>query len=333
MKKQEKVLVLYDPDEEYSALMCEYLLGCKGLPWKIVSCTDRKDLDVFCKGLMPDVILSAASMYDGSLDKLSKNKPIILDDTGDVTCSDAVAKYQPAEDTLRGILRIYSGYMSAECMPELLPEGERSKLIGVFSPIRRCYQTTFSVFMGRLLLKKGKVLYLSFEFCEGCEELSSGGKDGTLSDLIYFIKSPGPVFSMRFRSMIKTIAGLDYIPCAVSGTDIADIPATEWKTFLERICVLENYSYVILDLSESVRGIFDVLRLCDCIFTITGNDLIAKRKIESYENVLTLYDYDDVRGKSIKCNVPYVKRVPPFDSELCGGELIDFISTQIGAIV
>ena len=333
MKKQEKIFVLYDSDEEYSEMMCEYLMGCKGLPWKITACTTRKDLETFCESTKPEVILSAASLYDESVEKLANIKTIILDDLDGSANGEAVEKYQPAEDTLRGILRIYSGYISAESLPELLPDSERSKLIGVFSPVRRCYQTTFSVLMGRLLAKKGKVLYLSFEFCEGCEELSAADGKGTLSDLVYFIKSAQPVFNMRFRSMVKNIAGLDYIPCAVSGTDIAEIPGEEWKTFFTRICVLEEYSYVILDLSESVRGIFDVLRMCDCIYTMTGNDLTAKRKMEVYENILKTYDYDDVRGKSIKCRVPYVRRVPSFDSELSGGELVDYISTQIGAII
>ena len=59
--------------------------------------------------------------------------------------------------------------------------GEKAKLIGVFSPVRRCYQTTFSVLMGRLLLGRGRVLYLSFEFCEGCEEFIPPEKCGNLS--------------------------------------------------------------------------------------------------------------------------------------------------------
>ncbi len=329
MKRNEKIFVLYDEDEEYSRLMCEYLMGCKNLPWKIVGCTSRRDLDLLCESITPEVILSAASVYEESIAQKSNVRPIILNDGEDIRGMSVVEKYQPADETLKGILKIYSGCISDDSVPELLPEGNKAMLIGVFSPIRRCYQTTFSVLMGRLLSERGKVLYLSFEFCEGFDELSDGDGSGNLSDLVYFINSPQPVFSMRFRSMVRNIAGLDYIPCAVSGTDIAEIPEDEWKAFLTRICVLEKYSYVILDLSESVRGIFEVLRMCDKIFTLTGNDRTAKKKIESYENVLNMYDYSDVAEKSIKFHVPSVKRVPSFSGEVKNGELVDFISDQI----
>lgn len=334
MNRKDKVLVLYDADEEYSHLMCEYLMSCKQLPWKIAACTSREDLDRLCDGVRPEVILSSGSLYEEGLESRAGVKLIILNDGENTMGLPAVEKYQPAEETLRGVLKIYSQYVSADDAPELLTDSAKAKLIGVFSPIRRCYQTTFSVLMGRLLLERGRVLYLSFEFCEGYEELacdeSSG--NGNLSDLTYFIKSPQSIFSIRFKSMVKSIAGLDYIPCAVSGTDIAEIPEEEWKTFITRICVMENYSYVVLDLSENVRGIFGVLRMCDRIYTIAAGDRVAKRKIEIYEEALEKYDYPDVKEKSIMCRVPSVKRVPSFLGEMRGGELIDYIRAQIGDI-
>ena len=158
---------------------------------------------------------------------------------------------------------------------QIKPSEKRAKLIGVFSPVRRCYQTTFSVLMGRLLGDRGRVLYLSLEFCEGSEELIPPDKSGNLSDLMYFIKSPTSVFSVRFKSMVRTIAGLDYIPCAVPGTELTEIPEDEWKSFLMRICSVEGYDYVILDLSECIRGIFGILRMCDTVYTLTRNDRVA----------------------------------------------------------
>lgn len=326
--KSENVLILYDKDEEYAQLMGEYLMGCKGLPWKIAVCTSEKDLPKICKGRVSTLVVSS-SVYNASIQGMGAGKIIVLDD-GYGTCAEpAIDKYMPAEETLRKILEIYMKDADEESVTMIRPSGEKAKLIGVFSPVRRCYQTTFSVLMGRLLEDRGKVLYLSFEFCEGCSDLIPMDRSGNLADLMYFIKSPPSVFSVRFRSMLRSIAGLDFIPCAVPGTDLTEIPEEEWKTFLMRICTLEGYSYVILDLSECIRGIFEILRMCDTVYTLTRSDRVAKMKIESYENILKMYDYTDVREKSIKCSIPSVNRVPSFAGEDLSGELVSYIRKQM----
>ena len=326
--KSERVLILYDEDEEYAELMGEYLLGCKGLPWKVAVCTSEADLMKICTGRNP-LLVTTGSTYRESLQTLGASKIIVLDDGTGPKIEPRIEKYQPAEETLRKILETYMEDAGEDVVVQIDPSVEKAKLIGVFSPVRRCYQTTFSVLMGRLLVERGRVLYLSFEFCEGCEELIPPEKSGNLSDLMYFIKSPSSVFSIRFKSMVRTLAGLDYIPCSIPGTDLTEIPEEEWKSFLTRICALEGYSYVILDLSECIRGIFGILRMCDTVYTLTRNDRVAKTKIESYENILKMYDYTDVRDKSIKCSIPSVNRVPSFSGDDLSGELVDFIRKQM----
>lgn len=326
--KSEKVMILYDEDEEYAALMGEYLMGCSGLPWKIAVCTSEEDLLKICGGREP-LLVTSSSSYKASLQRIGADKIIVLNDGYGTLTEPATEKYQPAEETLRRILDIYLKDADEDSVAEVNPSGKKAKLIGVFSPVRRCYQTTFSVLMGRLLGDRGRVLYLSFEFCEGSEELIPPDKSGNLSDLMYFINSPPSVFSFRFKSMVRTIAGLDYIPCAVPGTELTEISENEWKSFLMRICSLEGYEYVILDLSECVRGLFGILRMCDTVFTLTRNDRTARTKLDSYENILKMYDYRDVKEKSIKCSIPPVNRVPSFSGEDLTGELIDFIRKQM----
>jgi len=328
--KPERILLLYDRDEEYAHLMAEYLLGCKGLPWKIASCTSAGELAGIIKRRIPEVLITSGASYDKCLEKIGVKHLVVLDD-GTAGIRGTTGKYQAAEDTLRVILELCAGDEDSEDDSFFTIVKNRAKLIGVFSPVRRCYQTTFSVLMGRLLSERGRVLYLSFEFCEGCEELIPSEECRGLSDLMYFIKSPVNVFLLRFRSMVRSVSGLDYIPCALSGTDIAEIPEEEWKTFLSRICDYGEYSYVILDLSESIRGIFTILRMCDRIYTLTRSDRVARRKLESYENVLSLYNYGDVREKSILCDPPSVNRVPSFSGDM-SGEFVDYIVKQLGEI-
>jgi hypothetical protein len=111
----------------------------------------------------------------------------------------------------------------------------------------------------------------------------------------------------------------------------AEIPEDEWKTFVFRICALEGYSYVILDLSENIHGIFGILRMSDRIYTLTRHDRVAKRKTQNYENILKIYKYEDILDKSIRCSPPSVNKVPSITGETYGGDFIDYIRDQLGA--
>ena len=89
--------------------------------------------------------------------------------------------------------------------------------------------------------------------------------------------------------------------------------------------VMEEYEYVILDLSESMQGLFDILRLCDRIYTLTREDRIARAKLLQYEQVLALHEYEDVMDKTRQLNLSHIRRLPEELELLTRGELADLV--------
>ena len=134
--KPERILLLYDRDEEYARLMGEYLLGCKGLPWKIVACTSAADLIGLVKKRSPEILVTSASSYDKCLEKIGAKHVLILND-GTSGVRGVTEKYQAAEDTLRVILDICTDDEEADDPSFFSPAKNRAKLIGVFSPVRK----------------------------------------------------------------------------------------------------------------------------------------------------------------------------------------------------
>ena len=90
-----------------------------------------------------------------------------------------------------------------------------------------------------------------------------------------------------------------------------------------------QYEIVILDLSESMQGLFDLLRICDKVFTLTGEDRVAQGKLAEYEQILASYEYKDVLDKTHKCMVPKVRRVPEELEQYTRGELADYVRNMI----
>ena len=96
-----------------------------------------------------------------------------------------------------------------------------------------------------------------------------------------------------------------------------------------RLARLGNYEYVVLDLSESMQGLFDILRMCEKVFTLTLNDKVAQCKIQQYEQMLALQEYGDVVEKTRKCTMPRLRRLPEEMMQYTRGEMADFVRREM----
>jgi len=85
----------------------------------------------------------------------------------------------------------------------------------------------------------------------------------------------------------------------------------------------------VLDLSESMQGIFDVLRSCVKVFTLVKEDDVAQSKLLQYEQMLALYQYEDVLQKTCKCTPPKLPRLPKTIEEYTKSELADYVRAQL----
>ena len=117
-----------------------------------------------------------------------------------------------------------------------------------------------------------------------------------------------------------------------SGQNLLTITAAEWLELLQKIEELEEYEYVILDLSESMQGLFEILRLCTRVYTLTREDRIARGKLIQYEQVLALYEYGDVLGKTRRLSLSHIRRLPEELEQLTKGDLADLVKGLIQEI-
>ncbi|MCM1026943.1 MAG: hypothetical protein NC432_10940 [Roseburia sp.] len=322
MKEEEKVLVLCDTEEEYAQLMTEFMKKHKELPWKVRTYTQVDELlkeeeDSF------ELLAVSESAYTASraLQELQTRRTVILNESGRVRWENipCVDKYQPAEEILKYLLQVYMEI--ADTPLPRLKKSYNTVFIGNYSPVHRSMQTSFALTMSQILAREHTTLYLNFEHYVGIAELMPDLQTLDLADLMYFLSAEKEKFRLRMQTMLRHVGRLDYISPMKAGQNLLTIPAADWVGLLQKIEELGEYEYVVLDLSESMQGLFDILRMCRKVFTLTREDRIAKSKLLQYEQLLGLYEYGDVLEKTKRLSLAHIQRLPEELEQLTRGDL------------
>jgi hypothetical protein len=325
-----KILALCDGEAYYAQHMSQYLKSHKEIPWEICTFTSQESLLGALSEMEPEVLVVSENVCTEEILHIQPARTIVLNESGILRGSAVrnVDKFQRADLVYQELLSIYMEWGENEQISLLLPATVTQKdmvLIGLYSPVHRCLQTSFGLVLGQMLAGKHKTLYLNFEHYAGIGELLPNLRTRDLSDLLYFLSADKEKFLLWMEIIHKKIGNLDVIPPVKAGEQLIQVTKEEWMEFLTRIFELGQYQYIILDLSESVQGLMDILRLCKTVFTLTKEDHMSRSKLDQYEQVLSLYEYEDVLQKTRKCSLPVFRRLPDQMEQLTKGELADYV--------
>lgn len=329
MEALKNVLILCDTEEEYAGLFAEYLRKQKEYLWEVHVYTEVSELLRAERAGNAAMLVVAERAYCEEMKHLQVKSIVILNESGMAQWDTEhnINKYQRADCVLRELLEIYANVTDAR-----LPRADSktgTKIVGMYSPVRRCHQTTFALTMSQLLAEDSPTLYLNFEHYAGITELIPDMQTRDLADLLYFLTAEENKFRLRFQTIVQKKGNLDYVPPMKSGQNLLGVKAEEWCGLLRQISEMGKYSYVILDLSESMQGLFDILRLCERVFTLTAEDKVAQSKIMQYEQILGLYDYEDILDKTRKCCPPRLRKIPEELILYTRSEMAEYVRKEI----
>lgn len=331
MKGEERIMALCDTEDEYAQLMTEFLKKNRELPWKIHTYTSVQELVKEEKEELELLVISE-SAYCEAVRELEAMRTVVLSESGVMRWENVlyVDKYQQAEEVLKELIQIYM-----EIADTRLPKLKRNSnitFIGNYSPVRRAMQTSFALTMGQILAKEHATLYLNFEHYAGIGELCPDIQTSDMADLLYFLNTDKEKFRLRLHSICKQMGNMDYIPPMKSGQNLLTIKEAEWLELFQRIEDMGEYEYVILDLSESMQGLFEILRMCKVVFTITKEDRVARSKLLQYEQLLSLYEYEDVLQKTRRLKLPHIQRLPENLEQLTRGDLAALVNDLLNGL-
>lgn len=194
-----------------------------------------------------------------------------------------IYKYQSADKILATVFETYCGQKENNLIKKM--NTQKKKLIAVYSPIHRIGKTTFAIALGRELARTSRTLYLNLEEYADVGERFIRAEGKNLSDLLYFTRQEENI-ALRLSTMIAHMGELEYIPPVLLGADLKEISLEEWQSFLTSVLNETVYETVILDLSESIQGLLEILQFCDKVYMPVLEDGISKQKVQRFEEML-----------------------------------------------
>ena len=318
------ILAICDAEEEYASKLTDYFNLKEGFPFQVRYFSTLEKLLYF----MEQQIVEAVLVSEEYLENLKSKQAVSTIITLSSECSMLdgneyrIYKYQSSEILIKELLQILSRDAQGSGH---ITRNVQLKVIGLYSPVKRSLQTTFGLTLGQFLVKKGKSLYINLEGFSGLNTMLKRNFQRDLSDLLYYIKNGEHGLTYILGSMVETVNGLDILPPMLCQMDLVSIEAKEWLLLFFEIEKYSDYEYLILDLSDSVQGLFEILRQCSIIYTMTETDGFAMAKIEQYEEMLKLCQYEDVLQKTQKCELPRFTYLPKQLDRLTVSELAEVV--------
>lgn len=322
------ILAVCDSEAEYAYGLVDYLNTRKGFPFEVQVFTSAEKLYGFARRHPLSVALVAQKDYQKSMEELSIDHIILLGEQRETLKEEekSIWKYQSCEKTVKELLEWIA---SEGVVGRPIAGGRQMKLIGIYSPVGKCLKTSYSFVLGQLLSKKHKALYLNLECYSGLGQLLKRDFSTDMSELLYYLQNTPDKFAYRLGSMVERVGGLDILPPFGSYLDFVSVSGQEWIQLLKEIERGSDYEYVLLDLSDGIQGLFDVLRLCNIIYTLSREDGFALAKIEQYKKVLEESDYEDIWKKTRQHIIPEIKNLPPDLLRLTYTELAEFARARM----
>lgn len=321
-----QILAIGDYEELYVYRLTEYMNRHRLLPFEVMAFCDSEKLRAYALEHEIAMLLVGKEWIE-KIETASNAQVVILSEEAETDIDTIkelprVNRYQSAEQIARALLEICATH--ADKLPPSPTRNKTVEIIGIYSPVGRCLKTSFSLTLGQLLAQEKKCLYINMEPYSGFNALFGRYYDHNMSELLYFLEKGTRRFVYKLQSTIERLGNLEYIPPAESFLELMSLEPETWKRFVEEIIAQTDYEVIILDLSDYVSGLLQLLSICDHIFTITRKDGVAMAKLDQYEKMLSYSHQEAILGKTKKFQFPIFKELPRQMEQLPYSELADY---------
>lgn len=298
-----KIFAICDLDRLYVKNLVQYINNRQTLPLKLQAFTSPELLKEYAGKHELELLLISTEAMDEEIAKLPIGKIVLLTEDGmiEVKGFATVNRYQASGNLVREVMQHYgTGNMAVALAAAKLAT---TRLIGVYSPVKRCGKTSLALALGQVYAEKSRVLYINLEDFSGFRELLQRDYRMDISDLIYFYREEKESAIMRAEQMAEKLKNIEYLPPAACTADIRAVKAEEWSEWI-LLLLQSKYDVIIVEPGEFVEGVEEILSLCDKIYAPVLDDAISRAKLLDYENYLLLSGWEALKGRIKRQTMP-----------------------------
>jgi hypothetical protein len=306
-------ICFFEPDEKLAGKLIDYWLDHGLIGYNICYYSDEARWLADCQSLSPELWILDNRLRE-FVDQIHSGRIVWWSDRPEET--DSLFKYRSAAILLHAI----KGYLGTESVEK------GTDLISLYSPIKRCHQTTFGITLSHLLSKKGRVLYLNLEGYSGFERSLTDAYSKDISDFIYYVNQKSENIPLLIQKYVYRLSEIDIIPPVLNPANLQDISEDMWLNMLDILRKSGLYDYIIVDVSDYIQGTFSVLRESHIIFSLIKSDSQACAKWQQYSSVLMESGYGDVLNKTRTSEAPYVSVCPVDFQDGLQGPMLEFVT-------
>ena len=281
-------LTICDSNQFYARKLSEFINSRKGYPFLARYCNSIEE----CKQMMhsgkADIILSNMENYEKMKDEVDSERVIVmLDSKEGVDGNNRIYKYQNCDVVLKEILKMAS---SIEDINVYINRSTTMKVIAVYTPNDSRIATSIALDIGKLLSGRASTLFISLDGMSVIPDITGIEFDMDMSDLFCENMTEGGLSNAIIGS-VRRLGNMDILPIMHNYQDMASVTNEEWKNFIRDIERKSDYEYVVIDLTESVRNLFDILKLANYICVAASKGTVDGYRYRQFmKEIEILYD-------------------------------------------
>ena len=304
-----KKLAIYLDDESYTNRLVNYLTPRLEHDFSVASYTES---DTFRKSV-EDNSSQTLIIGDKALEKfedlsVKTDEIFCLTERKDLQKREGITfiyKYDPASSIIDLLVR---DTKRAEAVT--YGTGKHVRLMGIYSPVKGIGNTSLSLAIAESLSEDHHVLYINLE-AESClmEALFLDDKHG-LSELMYHFATGKEIKKAELGKFIQRAEDFDVIAPIMGIKELQSIDEDTWLKFIEFLEENEDHDVCVIEFSEAVGGLVDILPKLDRIIIPYREGRIRGLKTEQFREELV-----NEMGESVHEKLARYLKIPVFEDQ------------------
>lgn len=206
----------------------------------------------------------------------------------------AICKYQRVEDIYKEILNLFSEKATNDYKMQARTDNER---VYVFtSPKGGTGASTMACACAYRKARDGKkVFYLNLEDFGNTALYFDGECKYTMSDVLFAVKSKKANVAIKLESYLQQhSSGVDYFSSCQNPYDMFSLNANDIEVILNEFLFVKEYDYLIIDISFSMRSVFQkvICEFPNAIFLVNDGSESGNHKVRRSLGVFQMLEQE-----------------------------------------